>query len=49
MVAIEEGAAYFDGLTMRRAGADGMESFVVIDRKDGKKEEAAFRFKRARF
>ncbi len=49
LVAIEDGAAYFDGLTMRRAGEDGMESIVVIDHKDGKKEEAAFRFKRARF
>ena len=48
LVAIEEGVAYFDGLTMRRVGADGMESFVVIDHKDGRKEEAAFRFKRKR-
>jgi hypothetical protein len=49
LVAIEDGAAYFDGLTMRRAGADDMESFVVIDHKDGRKEEAAFRFKRVGF
>jgi Domain of unknown function (DUF6265) len=49
LVAIEDGAAYFDGLTMRRAGPDGMESFVVIDHKDGRKEEAAFRFKRVGF
>jgi hypothetical protein len=49
LVAIEDGAAYFDGLTMRRVGADGMESFVVIDHKDGKKQEAAFRFKRVKF
>jgi hypothetical protein len=48
LVAIEDGAAYFDGLTMRRSGTDGMESFVVIDHEDGRREEAAFRFKRVR-
>lgn len=48
LVAIEKGAAYFDGLTMRRVGEDGMESFVVIDHKDGRKQEAAFRFRRVR-
>lgn len=49
LVALEREAAYFDGLTMRRTGPDEMESFVVIDRGGGVKEEAAFRFKRARY
>lgn len=44
LVAIEEGALYFSGLTMRRVGTDGLESFVRIGSQDGR--IASFRFKR---
>lgn len=49
LVAIEKDAVYFDGLTMRRTGADGFESFVLIKHKDGRTEEAGFRYKRIKF
>ena len=45
---IEEGALYFDGLTMRRVGEDGLESFVVIGEEDGAARTVSFRFKRAK-
>lgn len=48
LVAIDKDAAYFDGLTMRRAGPNGMESFVRIKQKDGSTQEAVFRFRRVR-
>lgn len=46
LVAIEKDAVYFDGLTMRRVGADGMETTVRIGEKDGSTRDAVFRFKR---
>lgn len=45
LVAIEEGAVYFDGLTMRRTADGGLESFVRIGSQNGR--VASFRFKRA--
>jgi hypothetical protein len=48
LVAIEGEAVYFDGLTMRRAGEDGMESVVRIGRDDGTVQDAKFRFRRVR-
>lgn len=48
LVAIEDGALYFDGLTMRRVGEDGLESFVVIGEEDGEGRTVSFRFKRAK-
>lgn len=46
LVALTRDAVYFDGLTMRRDGEDGLHTFVIIDRGGGKKEEVAFRFRR---
>lgn len=47
LVAIEEGAAYFNGLTLRRDGPDGMLAAVRVRQKDGKIEELVFRYRRA--
>lgn len=46
LVALEKDAAYFDGLTFRRRGEDGLDSFVLIGSGAGAPREAAFRFTR---
>ncbi|MCJ2189193.1 DUF6265 family protein [Novosphingobium beihaiensis] len=46
LVAMADGAAYFDGLTIRRDGRDGMLSAVRMERKDGSVEELEFRYHR---
>ena len=48
LVAVERDAWYFDGLTIRRDGADGMIGAVRIENKDGTTREAVFRYKRVR-
>lgn len=48
LVAAEGDAWYFDGLTIRRHGADGMIGAVRIDNEDGTSREAVFRYRRAR-
>jgi hypothetical protein len=48
LVAVEEGAWYFDGLTIRRDGPDGMIGAVRIAHDDGTTSEAVFRYRRAR-
>jgi hypothetical protein len=48
LVAVERDAVYFDGLTFRRAGEDGLEAFVVVEQRDGRKQEISFRFRRAK-
>lgn len=47
LVAIEDGAAYFDGLTMLRDGPDGLKTFVVTDA-NGERGEIGFTFRRAK-
>ena len=47
LVAVERGAWYFDGLTIRRDGPDGMVSAVRVGNKDGTSGEAVFRYRRA--
>ena len=47
LVAIEEGALYFDGLTMRRNGPDGLETFVMATNRSGEQQEFGFTFRRA--
>lgn len=49
LVAVEEGAAYFDGLTFRRVGEDGLEARVLIGQQDGSVKEGVFTFRRAGF
>ncbi len=46
LVAIKPGAAYFDGLTLRREGADGLVSAVTVRHDDGTLAEYVFRYKR---
>jgi hypothetical protein len=46
LVAIEGDAFYFDGLTLRRSGADAMTAWVRVHKKDGGTEEIAFRYRR---
>jgi hypothetical protein len=46
LVAVEKDAWYFDGLTIRRDGSDGMIGAVRIENKDGTAREAVFRYKR---
>ena len=48
LVAVEADAWYFDGLTIRRDGADGMIGAVRIDNQDGTNHEAVFRYRRIR-
>ena len=48
LVAVEDGVWYFDGLTIRRDGADGMIGAVRIDNADGTTREAVFRYRRVR-
>lgn len=47
LVAIEKAAVYFDGVTMRRIGADQMETKVLVSDK-GKESVATFRFRRVK-
>jgi len=47
LVAVEKDAWYFDGLTIRRDGPDGMVAAVRIGSKDGGSREAVFRYRRA--
>jgi hypothetical protein len=46
LVAIENDAWYFDGLTIRRDGPDGMVGAVKVETKDGSRKEYVFRYKR---
>lgn len=46
LVAREGDAYYFDGLTIRRDGADGMIGAVRVDNADGTSREAVFRYRR---
>ena len=46
LVAIEDNAAYFDGLTLRRAG-DSLVSAVRVRQRDGSIDEYVFRYYRA--
>ncbi len=46
LVAIEEGQAFFDGLTYRRRGKDEMEVFLAMRTKDGGVKEVVFAYKR---
>ena len=47
LVAIEGEALYFDGLTLRRDGQDGLISAVQVRRSDGSTAEYVFRYRRA--
>jgi hypothetical protein len=46
LVTKSEGGMYFNGLTFRPEGADGMTAIVAIHGKDGTVREEAFRYKR---
>jgi len=46
LVAIAQDVWYFDGLTIRRDGPDGMITTVLATMKDGAKSELAFRYRR---
>ncbi len=48
LVAIEGDAWYFDGLTIKKNGPDGMTAIVRIEQKDGTSHELAFRYTRRR-
>lgn len=48
LVAVEPGRWFFDGLTIRQDGPDGMVAAVVIKHKDGREDEAVFRYRRAK-
>ena len=48
LVAVAGDAWYFDGLTMRRDGADGMVAAVLARAKDGTESELVFRYRRAK-
>ncbi|MDT9599244.1 DUF6265 family protein [Sphingosinicella rhizophila] len=48
LVAVEEDAWFFDGLTIRRDGPDNLVTAVVIGDKGGSSREAVFRYRRAR-
>jgi hypothetical protein len=47
LVALEEGAAYFDGLTLRRDGPDGLVAAVRMERADGTGRDLVFRYRRS--
>jgi hypothetical protein len=46
LVALEDGAAYFDGLTLRREGETGLVTAVRIRGKDGSTGELVFRYQK---
>jgi hypothetical protein len=46
LVAVERDAWYFDGLTIRRDGPDGMIGAVKVKTKDGSPKEYVFRYRR---
>ncbi|KHL24622.1 hypothetical protein PK98_11665 [Croceibacterium mercuriale] len=46
LVAAEDGALYFDGLTLRRDGPDGLLSAVLVRGDDGTTQEYVFRYRR---
>lgn len=46
LVAVEKDAWYFDGLTIRRTGADRAQHFVRIRSQDGSSREASFSYRR---
>ena len=48
LVAVEKDAWYFDGLTVRRDGPDGMVGAVRIDSKEGPPREAVFKYRRVK-
>ena len=48
LVAVERDAWFFDGLTIRRDGPDGMIGAVRVDNRDGSSREVVFRYRRAR-
>ena len=48
LVAVEKDAWYFEGLTIRREGPDGMVAAVRVGHDDGTSEEVVFRYRRAR-
>jgi hypothetical protein len=48
LVAVGKDAWYFDGLTIRRDGPNGMVGAVRIGKKDGTSEEAVFRYRRVK-
>ena len=47
LIAIEDGALNFDGLTVRRDGEDGLLAAVLVREDDGGVEEYVFRYRRA--
>ena len=48
LVAVERDAWYFDGLTIKRDGTDGMVGAVRIANKDGTSREAVFKYRRVK-
>lgn len=48
LVAVEDDAWYFDGLTIRREGPDGLITAVRIDDAGGARRDAVFRYRRER-
>jgi hypothetical protein len=46
LVAMEKDAWYFDGLTIRRTGADSMITTVLVKGKDGTSSEIPFHYRR---
>jgi len=48
LVEMEEGALYFDGLTLRRDGEDGLVAAVLVGKDGGTVREYVFRYRRAR-
>ncbi len=48
LVEMEEGALYFDGLTLRRDGEDGLVAAVLVGEDGGTVREYVFRYRRAR-
>lgn len=48
LVAVEGDAFYFDGLTIRRDGPDGLISAVRTDASDGTSRDLVFRYRRSR-
>ena len=48
LVAVEHDAWYFDGLTIKRDGPDGMIGAVRIGNKDGSSREAVFKYRRVK-
>jgi Domain of unknown function (DUF6265) len=49
LVAVEQGALYFDGLTIKRTGPDEVTHWVRVKGKDGKVEEAKLVYRRSGF